>query len=126
MACQACCRAPSATSQITVVGRAAAAARPNRTGGQPRSHAAAYPVTVTSVTGQTATARAASSSHPVPLIILRSSHRNTVSFSHDQTLIRCLPLASGAPSWRRLPSSLVPRSSVQATPRPSSSLMAPG
>ena len=35
-------------------------------------------------------------------------------------------LASGAPLRRRLPSSLVPRSSVQAAPRPSSSLMAPG
>jgi hypothetical protein len=30
----------------------------------------------------------------------------------------CFPLASGAALRRRLPSSLVPRSSVQAAPRP--------
>ena len=76
---------------MTVIGREAAAARPKRTGGQPRSHAATYPVTATAVTGQAATARAASSSHPVSLTILRSSHRHTVSLSHDQTLIGPAP-----------------------------------
>ena len=125
MAGQARCRA-SAASQTAVIGRARAAARPSRTGGQPRSHAAAHPATATSVTGHAATATAATSSHPVSLTTLRSSHRHTVSLSQAQTLIGCLPLASEAPLWRRLPSSLVPRSSVQATPRPSSSLMAPG
>jgi hypothetical protein len=48
----------------------------------------------------------------------------------DPPLTLCLPLAFGGParlpippSLRRLPSSLVPRSSVQAAPRPSGALM---
>ncbi len=39
------------------------------------------------------------------------------------SLMLCLLLACDAPWRRRLPSSLVPRSSVQAAPRPSGSLM---
>ena len=90
MAGQARCRA-SAVSQTAVIGRARAAARPSRTGGQPRSHAAANPATATSVTGHTATATAAASSHPVSLITLRSSHRHTVSLTHAQTLTAAAP-----------------------------------
>ena len=90
MAGQARCRA-SATSQTTVIGRHRAAARRSRTGGQPRSHAATYPAAAASVTGHATTAAAASSSQPVSLTSLRSSHRHTVSLSHDQTLILPAP-----------------------------------
>ena len=74
-------------SQIPAGSSAQAAVRRSRAGGQPRSHAAPYPAPATSVTGHAATASATSSSHPPTLIILRSSHRHTVSFSHDHTLI---------------------------------------
>ena len=78
-------------SQIPAGSSAQAAVRRSRAGGQPRSHAAPYPIAATSVTGHAATARAASSSHPPALIILRSSHRHTVSFSHDHTLMAAAP-----------------------------------
>ena len=87
----ACSRAAWTASQIPAGSSAQAAARRSRTGGQPRSHAAPYPATVTSVTGHAAIARAASSSQPPALMILRSSHRHTVSLSHDHTLIAAAP-----------------------------------
>ena len=43
------------------------------------------------VTGQAATAAAASSSHQVSLKALRSSHRQAVNFSQVQTLIAAAP-----------------------------------
>jgi len=73
-------------SHAAVTSSAQVAARYSRTGGQPRSHAARYPAAVTTVTGQAATAAAASSSHPVSLRALRSSHRHTVSFRNAHTL----------------------------------------
>jgi hypothetical protein len=69
---------------MAVTGSVQAAVRYSRTGGQPRSHAARYPAAPVTVTGQAAMAIAASSSHPVILAILRSSHRATKSFSQDQ------------------------------------------
>ena len=78
-------------SQIPAGSSAQAAVRRSRAGGQPRSHAAPYPIAATIVTGHAATTSAASSSHPPALIILRSSHRHTVSFSHDHTLMPPAP-----------------------------------
>ena len=74
-------------SQVPAGSSAQAAVRRSRAGGQPRSHAAPYPIAATSVTGHAATARAASSSQPAALIILRSSHRHMVSLIQDHTLI---------------------------------------
>ena len=84
-------RAARMASQIPAGSSAQAAVRRSRAGGQPRSHAAPYPAAATSVTGHAATARAASSSHPPALIILRSSHRHIVSFSHPHTLMAPAP-----------------------------------
>ncbi len=80
-------RTPAAASQAAVTGSAQAAARYSRTGGQPRNHAARYPYAAISVTGQMATAIAASASQPAPLAALPISQRHTVSFSQLQTLI---------------------------------------
>jgi hypothetical protein len=74
-----------------VAGRAQAAVRYSRTGGQPRSHAAAYPAAATTVNGQAAITAAASSSHPVSLMVLRSSHRKMVNFSQAHGLTGAAP-----------------------------------
>ena len=65
----------------------AAAARRSRAGGQPRRDAARYPRMATTVTGHTATRTRNSSSQPVPLTALRSSHKEMVSRSQDMTVI---------------------------------------
>ena len=69
-----------------MTGSAQAAARYSRTGGQPRSHAARYPVPATTVTGQVATAATASSSHQASLKALRISHRKKVNLSQAHTV----------------------------------------
>ena len=73
-------------SHAAVTGSDQAAARYSRTGGHPRSHAATYPVAVTTVTGQAAMAATARSSHQASRKALRISHRHAVSFSHDHTV----------------------------------------
>ena len=75
------------SSQTAVTGRAQPAVRYNRTAGQPRRHAAVYPSTATSVTGHAASSATTSSSHLAIRTAMRSSHRNTLSFSHDHALI---------------------------------------
>ena len=62
---------------------AQAAARRSRAGGQPAQPRRQVPGRGDQVTGQAATASGDSSSHPATLTILRSSHRQTVSFSQD-------------------------------------------
>ena len=74
-------RTCTAASHATVPGSVQAAVRYSRAGGQPRSHAAAYPAAATRVTGHAASTTAASSSHPAILRVLRSSHKKMVNFS---------------------------------------------
>ncbi len=74
-----------------MTGRAQAAVRNKRIAGQPRSHAAAYSITATSVTGHAAITTATSTSHLVTVTVLRSSHRDTLSFSHDHAFIAAAP-----------------------------------
>jgi hypothetical protein len=61
-----------------------AAVRYNLTGGHPMSHADTPPTAAVSVTGHAAMTIAATSSHPMSLAILPSSHTATKSLSHDQ------------------------------------------
>ena len=84
-------RTSTMISQTAVTGRAQAAVRRSRVAGQPRSHAAAYSITAISVTGHAAITTAPSSSHLVTLTVLRSSHTDTLSLSHDHALIAAAP-----------------------------------